>query len=48
MYSPIIAAFGQIPQNPLTLPSVEPDMAGIAKPWVTGMLLLLFLLRRKT
>ncbi|WP_248738635.1 hypothetical protein [Pseudomonas sp. MWU12-2029] len=48
MYSPIIAVFGQIPQNPFTLPSVEPDMAGIAKPWVIGMLSLLFLLSRKT
>ncbi|WP_158593100.1 hypothetical protein [Pseudomonas sp. 91RF] len=48
MYSPTIAVFGQIPQNPLTLPSVEPDMAGIAKPQVIGMLSLLFLLSRKT
>ncbi|WP_423204704.1 hypothetical protein PGC34_01665 [Pseudomonas kribbensis] len=48
MYSPINAVFGQFPQKPFTLPSVEPDMAGIAKPWVIGMLSLLFLLSRKT
>jgi len=47
LYSPIIAVFGQIPQNPLILPSVEPDMAGIATPRVIGMLSLLFLLSRK-
>jgi hypothetical protein len=48
LYSPINAVFGQFSQNPFTLPSVEPDMAGIAKIQVIGMLSLLFLLSRKT